>query len=218
MSLSLSCSASATSRSVARSPSPRRRDRDAGAPPGWPDKPNDPAVQPRRTLWRDRGAGQLHQTVELAPEPGPELCQTRQLHTQFAVQLLAPASGAVNAIGPDAQVEARDIPSRALPGRRELQLARLAAQLAGKVQLHLGLQRFVAQCATAPERTAELAGQLRQPIRRVQLAQLQVGLPVDAISETDAQAAGSGTRARARSCSCGRCTTSRLPTERVCPG
>ncbi len=147
------------------------------------------AVQTCRTLRRRRATGQLHEAVEPATEPGPELRQTRHLHTQFAGQRLAPAPGAMNTIGPDAQVEARDVPVGALPGRRKLQLARLAAQLAGEVQLGLGLQRFVAQRASALERTAELAGQLRQPVRRVQLAQLQVGLPGDAIGEADAQAA-----------------------------
>ncbi len=69
----------------------------------------------------------------------------------------------------------------------QLQTGILPAQAPGDIEARLGLQLLVAQSALAFQRTTEIARQLGQPVRRIEFAQRQVGFPVDALGEADAQ-------------------------------
>ncbi len=106
---------------------------------------------------------------------------------QSTIQRLCPGAVALYAVIAHAQVDDRQIPALALAVGLQLQTSVLTAQAPGEVEARVGLQLLVTQGTLALQRTAEIARQFGQPVRRIELAQRQVGFPVDARGEADAQ-------------------------------
>ena len=93
----------------------------------------------------------------------------------------------MHAIIAHAQVDDRQVPAFAFAIGLQLQAGVLAAQAPSDVEARLGLQLLVTQGALAFQRTAEIARQLGQPVRRIEFAKRQVHFPVHALGETDTQ-------------------------------
>ncbi len=141
------------------------------------------ARQRQLPLRRLQRTGQCQLALQLPLQPGPELTETRQRQFQLTAQALIQHALAAHPVVTETHQQALQLPLLPCSGALYLQLRRLAAQAPVEVDIGLRLQRAGVETTGGVQRTAQVAGHFGQPVTGVELAELEHGLPVDALGE-----------------------------------
>ncbi|MCY1347364.1 hypothetical protein D9M69_334710 [compost metagenome] len=146
-------------------------------------------LQVELSLRRGERTGQRQAAVQLALQAWPQLAEARQGQLQLAAQALVEGAAAVDAVVAEAHVQLRQLPLGVGTAALQLQQRRLAAQAALEVEVGAGLQRVVLPAALAAQGAGQRAGQLLQPVGRVECVEGEVGVPGQAVGEAQAELA-----------------------------
>src|SRR5450830_456874 len=147
------------------------------------------AVQADLALRRLQRAGEIDPAFDLPAQLRPELAQARQVEVELPGQALLQAAAALDAVIAQANIQGSEGPLFAFTAGLGLEQRRLPTQFALEVDIRLDGKLLVFQFAFAAQRPGQGPGQLRQPVRRVEGAQVQRGVPGDAIGELQLQVA-----------------------------
>src|SRR5690606_9745283 len=132
-------------------------------------------------------AGQIQAPVGAAAQTRPQLIELAQRQIHLALQLPVQAAAPLNAVVAQAQIQTWQLPGRSCCVGIQQQRSGLATELALQFNVRLQLQILSLQSAFAAQPTAQLPRQFCDPVRRIELLQLQGGFPRDGVSEAQAQ-------------------------------